>query len=711
MSVRRFNIVAALTVICVSAVAIAQGQESDTAIFNDDRPRLTVLSEITDRDERNRFQAAYEATDPAQRHALAQAFIDSYPQSWLLAQAYDIAARSSIDLGHYEAALQEGRFSLRLMPENATLLVLIANVEARSGLPDQAERSARDALDYLQQFARPPHLSEDQWRLLQPQLRASAYFALGRAYTVKATRERTDSHKLLVQAEDALHRSVALNPKDWEAIYLRALLQLQLGETAPGESSLACVARSADPLSAKASNLLRQLYDKQSPRPALSFDEFLSKIPKPDFGMPEREEVTDPDGWKILRTGYAGSAACRECHSREYQTWRQTGMARMLREYQPENVLGDFSPGSEFREESNAPVIRMGIDSRAYFDVQDANGHWRRFPVDYTIGSKWQQGYATRLPDGTFHVLPIEYNALQKRWVNYWKIIDPAGSKRAIITDFPKLSPATNYQENCAICHTSQLRSSPNAGNPVESATFREGGVNCEMCHGPSAWHTAQMRKGHISPKPLLEPPLDFRKIGNREGVRVCAQCHRQSAIRHIGVNGEMNYAAEGGSFVPLSWSRPFDSFSRRAFYKDGRFRETTFIAEAFTRSACYRKGTAQCATCHAPHLPNFAQNQTSLKFKNNPNEMCLRCHQTYRDRIAEHTRHLANSEASQCVSCHMPRIVNALLFQARSHQIEVPRADLTKRFGQNEAPNACLLCHSNRDADWTERKLEQWRN
>ncbi|MBV9306299.1 MAG: hypothetical protein JOZ45_09180, partial [Acidobacteriaceae bacterium] len=114
MSVRRFNIVAALTVICVSAVAIAQGQESDTAIFNDDRPRLTVLSEITDRDERNRFQAAYEATDPAQRHALAQAFIDSYPQSWLLAQAYDIAARSSIDLGHYEAALQEGRFSLRL---------------------------------------------------------------------------------------------------------------------------------------------------------------------------------------------------------------------------------------------------------------------------------------------------------------------------------------------------------------------------------------------------------------------------------------------------------------------------------------------------------------------------------------------------------------------------------------------------------------------
>ena len=88
---------------------------------------------------------------------------------------------------------------------------------------------------------------------------------------------------------------------------------------------------------------------------------------------------------------------------------------------------------------------------------------------------------------------------------------------------------------------------------------------------------------------------------------------------------------------------------------------------------------------------------------------MCLGCHQTYRDHLGEHTRHAVNSEASQCVSCHMPRIVNALLFQARSHQIEIPRADLTKRFGQNEAPNACLLCHSGQDADWAEKKLESW--
>jgi hypothetical protein len=56
-----------------------------------------------------------------------------------------------------------------------------------------------------------------------------------------------------------------------------------------------------------------------------------------------------------------------------------------------------------------------------------------------------------------------------------------------------------------------------------------------------------------------------------------------------------------------------------------------------------------------------------------------------------------------------MPRIVNALLFQARSHQIETPRADLTERFGQAESPNACLLCHSDRDPQWAEQQLQQW--
>ena len=171
-----------------------------------------------------------------------------------------------------------------------------------------------------------------------------------------------------------------------------------------------------------------------------------------------------------------------------------------------------------------------------------------------------------------------------------------------------------------------------------------------------------------------------------------------------------MNYSTTGNTYLAQTSLRPYDAFARRAFYKDGRFRETTFIVEAFTRSACYRKGTAQCASCHSPHTPGFQSNQTSLKFGKDSDEMCLTCHTEMRGRVAEHTHHAVNSEASRCVSCHMPRIVNALLFKARSHQIEIPTADLTQRFGQEDSPNACLICHKEKDANWAAAKLERWR-
>ena len=57
-----------------------------------------------------------------------------------------------------------------------------------------------------------------------------------------------------------------------------------------------------------------------------------------------------------------------------------------------------------------------------------------------------------------------------------------------------------------------------------------------------------------------------------------------------------------------------------------------------------------------------------------------------------------------------MPRIMDALLFEARSHQIsEIPNADMTGRFGQDESPNACILCHQNQSTSWVKTQLAAW--
>jgi hypothetical protein len=58
-----------------------------------------------------------------------------------------------------------------------------------------------------------------------------------------------------------------------------------------------------------------------------------------------------------------------------------------------------------------------------------------------------------------------------------------------------------------------------------------------------------------------------------------------------------------------------------------------------------------------------------------------------------------------------MPRIMDALLFRARYHQIDdIPNAEMTKRFGQEESPNACLLCHADKTAEWVELQLSTWK-
>jgi predicted CXXCH cytochrome family protein len=222
----------------------------------------------------------------------------------------------------------------------------------------------------------------------------------------------------------------------------------------------------------------------------------------------------------------------------------------------------------------------------------------------------------------------------------------------------------------------------------------------------------AAMNSGEEYAKGPLDPPVEFGKIGNRDFVAICSQCHMQSAIRMPRPHGELNYSTTD-SFFMRNPMIPFGEFSRKGFYKDGRFRQSTFIVEALERSRCFQKGQVSCGTCHNPHGHDESSNPTSLKFREDPNQMCTGCHTQFQDKskTAAHTHHSSGSEGTQCVSCHMPRIMDALLFRARTHQIDdIPNPDMTERFGQSESPNACLLCHSEKTALWVKQQISSWK-
>ena len=713
-----------------AAVPLA-AQDIDTLVTTTNRNPSTVADQIRDPAERAAFLNLYKLQDAAAMLQSAKSFLQNYPQSAFLAQAYEVAADSSFDLADFGAGLEYARQSLSHLPENPQLLVAVADVQARQHLNDEAIASARSALYNFNRFGRPGAIAESDWPNLKRRLEATANFALGRALLQQAVAAPAGEKRIatLRNSEQALTQARNLNPEDWEIVYVLGLARLSSNDFQSAAIAFAEVYQQKGDLAPKALEHLQTIYKTLDPKTRGDFDSSVQHAAVAAAKDSEQPPTSEKSAIAQNLPAYAGSESCRGCHGGVYRNWSQSGMSKMFRAYAPQNVIGDFTQNNQFfagdeadyqggklqmiRGPNRWPFARMELrDGKHYFNIFESDGQWHTYPVDYTIGSKWQQAYATRLPNGEIHVFPIQYSALEKQWLNYWKVIDSPGSPRADLHAWDKLDAATSYQAVCAVCHTSQLRNVKGGGFDPRNLEFRETGINCEMCHGPSAQHVVSMNTGEEYKKTPLDPPVEFAKINNRDFVAVCAQCHMQSAIRTPGPHGELNYATTGTFFLrdPMI---PFGEFSRKGFYKDGRFRQTTFIVEALERSKCFQKAEVSCGTCHNPHTHDESSNRTALKYPDDPNQMCTGCHTQFKDppKAAAHSHHPASTEASQCVSCHMPKIMDALLFRARTHQIDdIPNPDMTQRFGQSESPNACLQCHAEKSPQWVKQQIVSWK-
>ncbi len=86
---------------------------------------------------------------------------------------------------------------------------------------------------------------------------------------------------------------------------------------------------------------------------------------------------------------------------------------------------------------------------------------------------------------------------------------------------------------------------------------------------------------------------------------------------------------------------------------------------------------------------------------------MCSQCHSA----LKPHSKHKAGSEAARCVSCHMPKIMNSVMFPARTHEFDdIPDGEAAEKFGLAESPNACAGCHKDKGLGWIARQLGGWK-
>ncbi len=140
-------------------------------------------------------------------------------------------------------------------------------------------------------------------------------------------------------------------------------------------------------------------------------------------------------------------------------------------------------------------------------------------------------------------------------------------------------------------------------------------------------------------------------------------------------------------------------------FWGDGTPLTTGVEYQGMALSACYQDGRGQmsCLSCHAMHQ---GDRNHQVKDGMRTNAACYGCHESYRERLVEHTHHGADSPGSLCYNCHMPYQVYSLLDTHRSHRITIPRIRDSLGTGK---PHACNLCHLDKSLGWTQEQLGNW--
>jgi tetratricopeptide (TPR) repeat protein len=383
---------------------------------------------------------------------------------------------------------------------------------------------------------------------------------------------------------------------------------------------------------------------------------------------------------------YAGSSSCRECHERFYQLWATSkhGLAMQpytlgfaaiqLTEHQGEIVIGKEIYRADIVE---GVVIGTGKKGK------------QTYKIEHVLGGKNVFYFLTPFPKGRLQTLPIAYDVNKKEW------FDTAasgmrhfpGGERGEAVSWKEYSYTFNTA--CYSCHVSQLSTNYDSKSDTYHTTWTEPGINCETCHGSAVEHN-KIAKATPKGQPLTEYGLIRTKTMTKEQRNdLCTSCHAKASPLTTEYKPKERFYDH------------FDLFALEDpdFYADGRDLGENYTLTSWSMSPCYKSGQIDCMHCHT--------SSGRYRFKKEKfNNACVPCHEARVNNPTEHTHHAATSEGSKCISCHMPMTAFARMNRS-DHSMLPPAPAATIAY---KSPNACNICHKDKDAAWADTLVRQWR-
>jgi tetratricopeptide (TPR) repeat protein len=387
---------------------------------------------------------------------------------------------------------------------------------------------------------------------------------------------------------------------------------------------------------------------------------------------------------------FAGSRSCRECHENFYQLWSTSFHGLALQPYTAEFAAAKLTPQ---KGEIAIGKIRYQAEiggKEGWIIEKGTQSGDRKYPMVHVLGGKNVCYFLTLLDKGRLQVLPLAYDVRKKEW------FDTAASG---VRHFPGQQGADaplswrdqeyTFNTACYSCHVSQLSTNYDLKTDTYHTAWSEPGINCETCHGPSEEHNRLLQETPKGTVPADLKILRTKTMTVQQRNDLCASCHAKA-------NQLTAQYPPGESF--------FDHFDlvtleNPDYYPDGRDLGENYTFTSWRMSPCVKSGKLDCLHCHT------SSGRYRFMAEEKANDACLPCHRDRVEKSVEHTHHKADGAGNKCIACHMP-MTDFARMRRSDHSMLPPTPAATIA---SQSPNACNLCHTDKDAAWSDQRVKSW--
>jgi len=385
--------------------------------------------------------------------------------------------------------------------------------------------------------------------------------------------------------------------------------------------------------------------------------------------------------------GYAGSKSCVECHEGFYKLWSTSKHGLAMQPYNAEFAKVRLTPQAG---DLVIGKLKYRVDVTKGVVTESDSKRTKQYKIEHVLGGKSVYYFLAPFPKGRLQALPVAYDISKKVW------FDTAASGVRHFSGTSRDQPVSwrdpgyTFNTSCYNCHVSQLSNNYDLKTDTYKTTWAESGINCETCHGPSAEHNRVMKETPKGQQPKDIKIISVKKFTPEQHNATCSGCHaKMSPVTNAYPPGD----------------RFFDHYDIATledpdFYPDGRDLGENYTYTSWLMSLCAKSRKINCVTCHT------SSGRYRFKAEEKANDACMPCHEKQVKRTPDHTHHKPDSPANKCISCHMPMTSFARMNRT-DHSMLPPTPSATIVY---KSPNACNLCHTDKDAVWADKYVREWR-